>query len=99
LAPCDGDRERYHTSGASVHGIGDNAKVRVERARLGDINRAVNFAIHPMRDLAQYGEIDLRGSPLHELAAEPGLISPSNELCSLSIFYLIFFKHWSSRLE
>ena len=42
----------------------DNAKAREGRARLGEINRAINLAIHPMSDLAQYGEIDVWSSPL-----------------------------------
>ena len=41
-----------------------NAKAREGRARLGEINRAINLAIHPMSDLAQYGEIDVWSSPL-----------------------------------
>src|SRR5207245_10297702 len=32
--------------------------------RLGQINRAINLAIRPMSDLAQYGEIDVWSSPL-----------------------------------
>ena len=42
----------------------DNARERDGRARLGQINRAVNLAIRPMSDLAQYGEIDVWSSPL-----------------------------------
>ena len=35
--------------------IVDNARAREGRARLGEINRAINLAIRPMSDLAQYG--------------------------------------------
>jgi hypothetical protein len=42
----------------------DNAKAREGRAQIGEINRAINLAIHPMSDLAQYGEIDVWSSPL-----------------------------------
>ena len=35
--------------------IVDSAKARDGRARLGEINRAINLAIRPISDLAQYG--------------------------------------------
>jgi predicted transglutaminase-like cysteine proteinase len=65
LALCDGDRERCASPAAlRFLAIVDNAKARVGRARLGEINRAINLAIHPMSDLPQYGEIDVWSSPL-----------------------------------
>ena len=65
LALCDGDRERCVSPAAlRFLAIVDNAKAREGRARLGEINRAINLAIHPMSDLAQYGEIDVWSSPL-----------------------------------
>jgi predicted transglutaminase-like cysteine proteinase len=42
----------------------DAAKLRDGRARLGEINRALNLAIRPVSDLQQYGEIDVWTSPL-----------------------------------
>jgi hypothetical protein len=58
LALCDGDRERCVSPAAlRFLAIVDNAKAREGRARLGEINRAINLAIHPMSDLAQYREI------------------------------------------
>jgi predicted transglutaminase-like cysteine proteinase len=39
-------------------------RARDGRARLGEINRAVNLAIHPVSDLAQFGQIDVWSSPL-----------------------------------
>src|SRR5713226_6636122 len=39
-------------------------EAREGRARLGEINRAINLAIKPASDLAQYGEIDVWTSPL-----------------------------------
>ena len=39
-------------------------QARQGRARLGEINRAINLAIRPMSDLAQYGVVDLWSSPL-----------------------------------
>ena len=65
LALCDGDRERCAAPAAlQFLAIVDNARERDGRARLGQINRAINLAIRPMSDLAQYGEIDVWSSPL-----------------------------------
>jgi predicted transglutaminase-like cysteine proteinase len=65
LALCDGDRERCVSPAAlQLLAIVDNARAREGRARLGEINRAINLAIRPMSDLAQYGEIDVWSSPL-----------------------------------
>src|SRR6202158_5770259 len=65
LALCDGDRDRCVSPAAlRFLAIVDNASARDGRARLGEINRAINLAIHPMSDLAQYGEIDVWSSPL-----------------------------------
>ena len=68
LALCDGDREGCVSPAAlRFLAIVDNAKAREGRARLGEINRAINLAIRPMSDLAQYGEIDVWSSPLRHL--------------------------------
>jgi len=65
LALCDGDREHCVSDAAlQFLAIVDAARQRDGRARLGEINRAVNLAIHPMSDLAQYGEIDVWSTPL-----------------------------------
>ena len=57
LALCDGDRERCASPAAlQFLAIVDTARTREGRARLGEINRAINLAIRPMSDLAQYGE-------------------------------------------
>src|SRR5258705_7222620 len=65
LALCDGDRDRCASPAAlQFLAIVDNAKAREGRARLGEINRAINLAIRPMSDLAQYGAIDVWSSPL-----------------------------------
>jgi predicted transglutaminase-like cysteine proteinase len=65
LALCDGDRERCVSDAAlRLLTIIDSGRLRDGRARLGDINRAINLAIRPMSDLAQYGEIDVWTSPL-----------------------------------
>ena len=50
----------------------ETARTRQGRARLGEINRAINLSIRPMSDLAQYGVVDLWSSPLATLAAGAG---------------------------
>jgi len=65
LALCDGDRERCASPAAlQLLAIVDGARARDGRARLGEINRAINLAIRPMTDMAQYGQIDVWSSPL-----------------------------------
>ena len=65
LALCDGDRDNC-VSGAALRflAIVDSARGRHGRARLGEINRAINLALRPMSDLAQYGEVDVWSPPL-----------------------------------
>jgi predicted transglutaminase-like cysteine proteinase len=48
------------------------ARTRDGRARLGEVNRAINLAIRPMSDLAQYGVIDRWAAPLEALARGAG---------------------------
>jgi predicted transglutaminase-like cysteine proteinase len=73
LALCEGDRENCVSPAAlQFLAIVDTAKTREGRARLGEINRAINLAIRPMSDLAQYGQIDVWTSPLATLAQGAG---------------------------
>jgi len=73
LALCDGDREGCVSPAAlQLLAIVDNARAREGRARLGEINRAINLAIRPMSDMAQYGQIDVWSSPLVTLAHAAG---------------------------
>jgi predicted transglutaminase-like cysteine proteinase len=73
LALCDGDRARCASPAAlQFLAIVDNARARDGRARLGEINRAINLAIRPMSDLAQYGQIDVWSSPLDTFATGAG---------------------------
>jgi predicted transglutaminase-like cysteine proteinase len=73
LALCDGDRDRCVSPAAlQLLAIVDNARAREGRARLGEINRAINLAIRPMSDLAQYGAIDVWSSPLVTFANGAG---------------------------
>src|SRR6478609_12130489 len=64
LALCDGDREGCASTAAlQFLAIVDAAKAREGRARLGEINRAINLAVRPVSDLAQYGQLDVWASP------------------------------------
>jgi predicted transglutaminase-like cysteine proteinase len=73
LALCDGDRERCVSPAAlQFLDIVDSARARDGRARLGEINRAINMAIRPISDLAQYGQIDVWSSPLVTFASGAG---------------------------
>jgi predicted transglutaminase-like cysteine proteinase len=65
LALCEGDREGCVSPVAlQFLAIVDAAKAREGRARLGEINRAINLAVRPVSDLAQYGQLDVWASPL-----------------------------------
>jgi predicted transglutaminase-like cysteine proteinase len=65
LALCDGDRENCASDAAlKLLSIVDAGRQREGRARLGEINRAINLAIRPMTDLAQFGQEDVWSSPL-----------------------------------
>ncbi len=65
LALCDGDRENCASDAAlRLLAIVDIGRQRDGRARLGEINRAINLAIRPMSDLAQFGQEDVWSSPL-----------------------------------
>jgi predicted transglutaminase-like cysteine proteinase len=73
LALCDGDRDRCASPAAlQLLAIVDDGRAREGRARLGEINRAINLAIRPMSDLAQYGEVDVWSSPLVTFAHGAG---------------------------
>src|SRR3954470_4469923 len=73
LALCEGDRDGCVSPAAlKFLDIVDSARLREGRARLGEINRAVNLAIRPVSDLAQYGQIDVWSSPLATLARGGG---------------------------
>ena len=65
LALCDGDREACVAPAAlRLLAIVDAARQREGRAKFGEINRAINLAIHAVSDEAQYGETDVWASPL-----------------------------------
>jgi predicted transglutaminase-like cysteine proteinase len=65
LAVCEGDREGCVSPAAlRLLAIVDAGRQRDGRARLGEINRAINLAIRSTSDEAQYGETDFWASPL-----------------------------------
>ncbi|MBR0873688.1 transglutaminase-like cysteine peptidase [Bradyrhizobium tropiciagri] len=65
LAICEGNRAGCGSPEAlRFLAIVDAGRARSGRARLGEINRAINLAIRPGSDLAQYGEVDVWSSPL-----------------------------------
>lgn len=73
LALCDGDREHCVSEAAlRLLSIVDSGREREGRARLGEINRAINLAIRPLSDLAQYGKDDIWSSPLVTFAHGAG---------------------------
>jgi predicted transglutaminase-like cysteine proteinase len=73
LALCQEDRSRCRSLPAlQFLAIVDNAKAREGRARLGEVNRAINLAIRPVSDLVQYGSIDVWSSPLATFAQGAG---------------------------
>ena len=68
LALCEGDRDGCVSQAAlKFLDIVDAARSREGRARLGEINRAVNLAIKATSDLTQHGHIDVWSSPLATL--------------------------------
>src|SRR5689334_16811183 len=68
LALCEGDRDGCASPAAlQFLDIIEAARGRDGRARLGEINRAINLAVRPVSDLAQYGQLDVWASPLATL--------------------------------
>ena len=73
LALCDGDRATCVSEAAlQFLAIVDSGRAREGRARLGEINRAINLSIRASSDLAMYGEMDVWSSPLATFAHGAG---------------------------
>lgn len=73
LALCEGDPDRCVSPAAlKFLAIVDTARHREGRARIGEVNRAINLSIRPVSDLAQYGQADVWSSPLATLARGGG---------------------------
>ena len=65
LALCDGDREHCVSDAAlKLLAIIDLGRSYEGRARLGQVNRAINLAIRSITDLAQFNQLDVWSSPL-----------------------------------
>jgi predicted transglutaminase-like cysteine proteinase len=65
LALCDGDRDGCVSDAAlQFLAIVDSGRAREGRARLGEINRAINLAVRASSDVAEYGEADVWSPPL-----------------------------------
>jgi predicted transglutaminase-like cysteine proteinase len=73
ITACRDDRAHCTSRAAIIFlSIVDGAREREGLARLGEINRAINLAIRPMSDLANYGEVDVWSSPLTTLTKGAG---------------------------
>jgi predicted transglutaminase-like cysteine proteinase len=73
ITACRDDRTHCTNKAAITFlNIVEAARTREGLARLGEINRAINLAIRPMSDLANYGEVDVWASPLMALARGAG---------------------------
>jgi predicted transglutaminase-like cysteine proteinase len=73
LARCRMDSEACASPAARRFvAIIETARAREGRARIGEINRAINLAIRPMSDLAQHGVADVWSSPLATLTSGAG---------------------------
>lgn len=72
LESCRAQRAGCQGAAAKLSSIIETASRRSGRARLGEVNRAVNLAIRPMSDLAQYGVPDFWASPLTTFASGAG---------------------------
>jgi predicted transglutaminase-like cysteine proteinase len=72
LAGCRLDAEHCPPAAKRFLAIVKAAEARSGRARLGEVNRAVNLALRPMSDLAQYGVADRWAPPLDAIARGAG---------------------------
>jgi predicted transglutaminase-like cysteine proteinase len=72
LAACRSGDRSCPAAARRFLSIVENGRQRQGRARLGEINRAINLSIRPMSDLAQYGVEDYWASPLASLSSGAG---------------------------
>jgi predicted transglutaminase-like cysteine proteinase len=72
LALCRSGSMPCSPAAAKFNVIVEAARARSGRARVGEVNRAVNLAIRPMSDQAQYGAPDIWASPLMTFASGAG---------------------------
>lgn len=69
---CRGDRAQCTPAALRLINIIDSAKQRDGLARFGEVNRAINLAIRPVSDEAQYGVGDYWSSPLATFTSGAG---------------------------
>jgi predicted transglutaminase-like cysteine proteinase len=72
LAACRADSTNCPAAARRFLQIVELGRQRQGRARLAEINRAVNFSIRPVSDWAQYGLADFWSTPLVALSAGAG---------------------------
>jgi predicted transglutaminase-like cysteine proteinase len=72
LAACEDGPDACPPAPARFRAIVDAARAESGRARIGLINRAINLAIRPLRDSAQFGVADIWQSPLMTFANGAG---------------------------
>ncbi len=72
IALCRSQPQTCSPAAAKFVGIVEAARARSGRAQLGEVNRAVNLAIRPMSDQAQFGVPDFWASPLVTFASGAG---------------------------
>jgi predicted transglutaminase-like cysteine proteinase len=72
LALCRSNPAICPPAAARFLAIVESARARSGRARVGEVNRAVNLAIRPASDLARFGVADVWATPLMTFAAGAG---------------------------
>jgi predicted transglutaminase-like cysteine proteinase len=72
LELCRSSAERCPAAARSFLAVVAQGRAQTGRARIGIINRAINLAIRPMSDLAQWGVLDRWSAPLETLTTGRG---------------------------
>ena len=72
LRPAARTKPRVHRPPGAFLSLVESGGKNERRIQLGKINRAVNLAIRPASDWAQYGTADFWASPLQTLASGAG---------------------------
>ena len=72
LESCRRSMERCPAAARNFLAIVAQGRAHTGRARIGFINRAINLAIRPMSDLAQWGVLDRWSAPLETLTTGRG---------------------------
>lgn len=72
LAACRAGSTNCPAAARRFLQIVELGRQRQGRARLAEVNRAVNFSIKPLSDLAQHGVDEFWSAPLETLSAEAG---------------------------